>query len=134
MLNTVMKQDFEHLFSLLMEGRMDLMHLPSGVVAWLWQYHRPQPQIDAASMFGALAHQSADPVIHGALLRADRNVLVLHTESGLRISVYPDGGMGSEGEPLDRVAIETLFSHDTGNVSPVEVPPISDQEIVDLPI
>lgn len=91
----------DYVYGLLMEGRLDMMHLPSGAVAWLWQYDRPQQQIDTASRFAAIATSLDDKVIDAALLRADQNVLVLRMESGSRISVYPDGGLGANGDPIE---------------------------------
>ena len=98
-LNNVL-DDTDYLYGLLTEGRMDMMYLPSGAVAWLWQFNRPQAQIDSASQFAAMAHDLGDPIVDGALLRADKNVMVLHLQSGNRVSVYPDGGLGSNGEPI----------------------------------
>lgn len=120
-----MTQDTDYLYGLLTEGRLDLMHLPAGAVAWLWQYHRPQGQIDAAARFGAVANEMDDPVVDGALLRADKNVLVLHTRSGLRVSFYPDGGMGTNGEVIDPEMLNSMFMSndiDAENGSVVALP------------
>jgi hypothetical protein len=107
--------DTDYYYALLTEGKLDLMHLPSGAVAWLWQHGRPQEQVDSAAMVGATAYHMDDPVIDAAILRADKNILVLHTQSGQSINVYPDGGLGSNGEPLeaDPMSIQAFLSGDT---------------------
>lgn len=94
-------KNLDFYYGMLTEGNMDLMFLPAGAVAWLWQYNRPQKQIDSASMFAKMANELGDPVADAALLRADHNVLVIHTEGGNKVSVYPDGGYGANGEPIE---------------------------------
>jgi len=89
-------------YQLLMEGRLDAMFLPAGAIAWLWQYDRPQSQIETACQVARIANDVGDAVLDAALLRADQNILVLKTNSGNRISVYPDGGLGSNGEVVDK--------------------------------
>jgi hypothetical protein len=89
-------------YNFLMEGRLDAMFLPAGAIAWLWQYERPQGQTDSASQFARIANELGDAVMDSALLRADQNILVLRTNSGNRISVYPDGGLGANGEPVEK--------------------------------
>jgi len=89
-------------YTLLMEGRLDAMFLPAGAIAWLWQYERPQTQIETASLFARIANEVGDAVLDAALLRADQNILVLRTNSGNRISAYPDGGLGANGEVVDK--------------------------------
>jgi hypothetical protein len=89
-------------YSYLVEGRLDMMFLPAGAIAWLWQYERPQAQLETAALFARIANELDDNVIDSALLRADMNILVLRTASGNRISVYPDGGVGANGEVVDR--------------------------------
>lgn len=105
--------------SLLLEGRLDLMHLPAGAIAWLWVFNRPSAQVDSAKTFAAMAKQMDDPVVDGGILRADRNVLVLHTASGMKVSVYPDGGLGSNGEPISAHDVQGIFLG-TGNGALVE--------------
>lgn len=92
--------DIDYHYGLLMEGKMDAMYLPAGAVAWLYAYQRPETQLDSAAQFAAMAHNLDDPIVSGALLRSDQNILVLHMQSGNRVSVYPDGGLGSNGQPI----------------------------------
>jgi hypothetical protein len=107
-----MTDDTDYHYALLMEGSLDLMHLPAGVVAWLWKHGRPETQADTAAMVGSIAYQSDDPVVDAGILRADQNILVLHTQSGLKINVYPDGGLGSDGQPLeaDPASLQAFFT------------------------
>jgi len=115
----------DYYYGLLTEGKLDLMHLPSGAVAWLWQHGRPQAQIDSATMVGATAHHMDDPIIDAAILRADKNILVLHTQNGLRINVYPDGGLGSNGEPIqsDPASIQAFLSGEVVGSMSMEIAP-----------
>lgn len=86
-------------FQLMMEGRMNLMHLPPGAIAWLWD--RPAKQIDSAETLAATAAAYSNPVIDATLLRADINVLLIKFEGGETIRVYPDGGCSFNGVPMD---------------------------------
>lgn len=85
-------------YELLSEGRLNLMYLPSGAVAWLWD--QPENQINAAEQF-AVAAKDANPVIDAKLLRSDDNVLILTCENGLKFRIYPDGGFSHKGTPMD---------------------------------
>lgn len=96
-------------FDLLTEGKLDLMYLPSGAIAWLWKDGRPEAQVQTAANIGRIAHQ-VNPISRAALLRSDQNVLVLHTSNGLKFTVYPDGGIGYDGKPIDIVAVEGLLN------------------------
>lgn len=100
--------DTDLAYAMLYEGKMDAMFLPAGAIAWLWQYQRPEMQTDAAIFAAATASRAGNPVADAALLRADHNVLVLHLQNGETVNVYPDGGYGSKGEPLDRGSLESF--------------------------
>lgn len=97
-----MINDDDLAYAMLMEGKMDAMFLPAGAIAWLWQYDRPEQQTDAAIFAAGTADRNGNPIADAALLRADRNVLVLHLQSGDTINVYPDGGYGSRGEVIQQ--------------------------------
>jgi len=109
----------EQQYTLLMEGHLDAMFLPSGAIAWLWQYERPKQQLDSACLFGRIANEMGDGVRDAALLRADKNILVLKTNSGNRISVYPDGGLGANGEIIDK-SPSSIVDFITGQDNPEE--------------
>lgn len=94
-------QDIDHLYGLLMENHLDLMYLPSGAIAWL--FDRPESQVQAASSFGVLVKRYGKEIVDARLLRSDKNVLVLHTDCGCRVKVYPGGGYGVEDEFYDNV-------------------------------
>ena len=90
--------DTDYLYGLLQESHLDLMYLPSGAVAWL--YDRPENQVTAAARIGVEAKRYGDPITKATLLRADQNVLVLRTASDITVKVYPDGGYGMDNRPL----------------------------------
>lgn len=102
-----MTHDIDTLYGLLMENHLDLMYLPSGAVAWL--YDRPDSQKNTAAAIGVAA-RDADPVVDAMLLRSDQNVLVLHTTSGMKFMVYPDGGVGYNGTPIDIMQVQNLMA------------------------
>ena len=95
-----MTNDIDYSYGLLMEGRLDMIALPSGAVTWFWKYDRPDAQQTTATSFAIIAREAGDPVTDAALLRADQNVLVLYCQSGNKISVYPDGGLGTNGQTI----------------------------------
>ena len=86
-------------YALMMEGRLNLMHLPAGAVAWLWD--RPRKQVDAAEALAVAAKTYDNPVIDASLLRADQNILLIKCEGGQAFRVYPDGGYSYDGAPMD---------------------------------
>jgi len=88
----------DYLYALLSEGKLDLMYLPSGAVAWL--FDRPDAQVQSASRLGMMA-KDVNPITDGTCLRADNNVLILTCEGGQKFRVYPDGGVSSNGEVSD---------------------------------
>ncbi len=92
------RKDTDLMYTLISEGKLDLMYLPAGVIAWLWD--RPESQVNAARDL-AVSMKDTCPVVDGALLRSDQNVLLLKCEDGHRFNVYPDGGYGCDGESLD---------------------------------
>lgn len=101
--------DIDLLYGLLTEGHLDLMYLPSGALAWLWQDGRPEAQVEAARQLGVEAKRLGDEVVGASLLRADQNVLILQTKSGHSIHVYPDGGYGMDGQPYDIARIGAIL-------------------------
>jgi len=86
-------------YELMMEGRMNLMHLPPGAIAWLWD--RPQKQIQAAEDLAVSANAHGNPVVDASLLKADQNVLLIKCEGGECFRVYPDGGYSYDEAPMD---------------------------------
>lgn len=94
-----MQQKDTLLYTLMMEGRMNLMHLPAGAISWLWD--RPEEQIDAAEALGVKANEMDNPVADACLLRADQNILIVKCRDGQNFNVYPDGGYSHNGEPTD---------------------------------
>lgn len=92
------RQDTELMYVLLSEGKLDLMYLPAGVIAWLWD--RPKEQVEAARDL-AVALKDICPITDGSVLRSDQNILVLKCEDGRKFNVYPSGGYGSDGEAMD---------------------------------
>lgn len=101
------KTDFELEYQLLTEGHLDLMYLPSGAIAWL--FDRPETQVQAASQLGVEAHRFGNNIVEANLLRSDQNVLILHTKQGQRIMVYPDGGYGMDGQPYGLQEISAIL-------------------------
>lgn len=84
----------------LTEGSLDLMHLPSDVIAWL--YDRSEEQMKAAKEIGIAANEVGNKIASGAVLRSDVNVLVLHDSAGKgKFHVYPDGSISFNGELVD---------------------------------
>lgn len=118
-------------YALLMEGKMDLMFLPAGAVAWLWKYERPESQIEGATYAASAASRAGNPVVDAALLRSDQNILVLHLESGDSLNVYPSGDYGAGGEVITSVDdyVQATVYGDTDDMS-VDV---GDEETVALP-
>lgn len=93
--------NIELMYELLTESHLDLMYLPSGAIAWL--FDRPEEQVQAASKVGVEAHRYGNDITDSALLRADKNVLVLKTKSGASIKVYPGGWYGVDGESFAEI-------------------------------
>lgn len=131
-----MTSNTDYDYALLMEGQMDMMFLPSGAVAWLWKYERPETQAHAATLAASAATRAGNPVVDAALLRADQNVLVLHLESGESVNVYPGGEFGSGGQVIDHIETfvqGTIYGDmadpmDDGMMSP------EPEETIDLPV
>jgi hypothetical protein len=94
-----MQQKDTLLYTLMMEGRMNLMHLPAGAISWLWD--RPDEQVDAAEALGVKANEMDNPVVDACLLRADQNILIVKCRDGQNFNVYPDGGYSHNGDPTD---------------------------------
>ena len=88
----------DYLYALLSEGKLDLMYLPSGAVAWL--FDRPDAQVKSAATLGMMA-KDANPITGGSCLRADDNILILTCEGGQKFRIYPDGGVSVNGEVSD---------------------------------
>jgi len=90
--------DTDYLYALLSEGKLDLMYLPSGAVAWL--FDRPDAQVKSAATLGMMA-KDVNPITGGSCLRADDNILILTCEGGQKFRIYPDGGVSVNGEVSD---------------------------------
>ena len=111
------RQNTDLMYQLLQEGKLDLMYLPSGVIAWLWD--RPLPQMEAARDL-AVAAKDVCPVTDGAVLRSDQNILILKCEDGHKFNVYPDGGYGCDGQPMDIHGCMELLDQGMMNPMPEE--------------
>lgn len=85
--------------ALMEAGRMNLMHLPPGAIAWLWD--RPTAQIDAAEALAVAANAYGNPIADASLLKADQNVLLIKCEGGECFRIYPDGGYSYDDAPMD---------------------------------
>lgn len=105
--------DIDFLYELMTEGRLNLMYLPSGAVAWL--YDRPEPQIGAAEALGIHA-KDTNPIVDACLLRSDNNVLILTCKGGQKFHIYPDGGYSFDGQPMGlegcQRALENVPDHE----------------------
>ena len=77
---------------------LDLCHVPAAALPWL--FTRPLSQVNAAAMVAKTAYDAGQPVASAALLRHDHNILVFMFQSGTKLAVYPDGGIGHEGQAL----------------------------------
>jgi len=75
---------------------LDLIALPSAVIAWLMT--RPMAQTNTAAL---VVKNAPGQIVAGSLLKHDQNVLVLTSQSGAKLFVYPDGGLGANGLPVD---------------------------------
>ena len=95
--NTMSEIDLQ--YELMSEGRMNLMHLPPGAIAWLWD--RPKKQIQAAEDLAVAANAHGNSVVDASLLKADQNILLIKCEGGECFRVYPDGGYSYEEAPMD---------------------------------
>jgi hypothetical protein len=91
--------DIDLQYELMTEGRMNLMHLPPGAIAWLWD--RPKKQIQAAEDLAVAANAHGNPVADASLLKADQNILLIKCEGGECFRVYPDGGYSFDEAPMD---------------------------------
>lgn len=112
-------RDPDLLYELLCESKLDLMWLPSGVIAWLWD--RPESQINAARDLGVQA-KDTNPVSDGSVLRSDQNILILKFEDGHKCNVYPDGGYSMDGEPMDLMGCMKVLNGDMEQVPSEECP------------
>ncbi len=92
-------KDQELLYTLLSEGRLDLMFLPAGAIAWLWKDERPEEQVVAAAQLGVAA-KDVNPVVSASILKSDKNILILKCEDGQTFRVYPGGGYSNNGEEM----------------------------------
>lgn len=108
--------DIDMMYGLLMESHLDLMYLPSGAVAWL--FDRPEEQVQAAAKLGVEAKRNECEIVDSSLLRADRNVLVLKTQTGTSIRVYPGGWYGVGDESFAEVEGLIQFFEQSSPVQP----------------
>lgn len=92
-------QDQELLYTLLSEGRLDLMYLPAGAIAWLWKDERPEEQVLAATALGVAA-RDINPIVDASILKSDHNILILKCEDGQAFRVYPGGGYSTDGSDM----------------------------------
>lgn len=97
---------------------LDLVHLPSSVLAWL--FTRPPAQTNTCAMIAKIA---PDQIVSGSTLRHDPNVLVLTTRSGSKLYVYPTGGIGCDGLPVDMTP-EAILGVIGGGMSAPTVDPM----------
>lgn len=106
-------------------NHLDLQYLPSGAVAWL--YDRPDEQVAAAAELAAFGNQNGIEFVEASLLRSDNNVLIVHTRNGHRISIYPAGGYGMDGQPYDLMSLGQALSAVSSTIAPVVSPTIQPQ-------
>lgn len=92
-------KDQELLYTLLSEGRLDLMFLPAGAIVWLWKDTRPEEQVVAATQLGVAA-KDINPIVDASILKSDKNILILKCEDGQAFRVYPGGGYSHNGEEM----------------------------------
>jgi len=108
--------DLELMNAVLSEGTqyLDLMYLPSGAVAWL--FDQPDPQVHSAMSLAKEAHLSDNPVVHATLLKDDQLIIICQLQSGRKIRIYPDGGFSSDGKPYDLGSLVSLIVDDIPQV------------------
>ena len=99
--------DIDLQYELMMEGRMNLMHLPPGAIAWLWD--RPSGQVDAAEELAVAAKRYGNPVVDASLLKADPNVMLIKCEGGECFRIYPDGGYSYQDSACDIGGCESIL-------------------------
>ncbi len=126
--------DIDTQYQLLTEGKLDLMYLPSGALAWLWQDGRPEAQVEAARQLGVEAKRLGDEIVDAGLLRADQNVLILKTKSGHNIHVYPQGGYGMDGQPYDIARIGAILGGGQEMMGMTQVQPMMVQAQPETPM
>lgn len=116
-------QDQELLYTLLSEGRLDLMYLPAGAIAWLWKDERPEEQVNAATQLG-IAAKDINPITDASILKSDKNILILKCEDGQTFRVYPGGGYSRGGEEMMDIqgCIEVMQDVGQGVVPEVGLP------------
>ncbi len=109
--------DHELLYALLSEGKLDLMYLPAGAIAWLWMDERPEEQVAAAARLG-VSSKDINPVTDASILKSDRNILILKCENGQTFRVYPSGGYSESGGNMMSLAdcIQSMDNHDDGGM------------------
>lgn len=115
-------KDQELLYTLLSEGRLDLMFLPANAITWLWKDERPEEQVIAATQLGVAA-KDINPIIDASVLKADKNILILKCEDGQTFRVYPGGGYSHGGEEMMDLngAIEAMQDIPDGEMQDPEV-------------
>ncbi len=113
-----MIKDQDLLYQLLCESRLDLMWLPPGAIAWL--FDRPESQIDGASKLGILA-KDVNPITSGAVLKADQNILILKTDDGHKFHVYPDGGYSVDGHTVSEEEVMSILNSGVEEPSPCDM-------------
>jgi len=115
-------QDQELLYTLLSEGRLDLMYLPPGAIAWLWKDGRPEEQINAATKL-AISAKDINPISDASVLKSDRNILILKCSDGNTFRVYPGGGYSHQGDMMDlNGCVESMQRIPEGTIQEPEVP------------
>jgi len=115
-------QDQELLYTLLSEGRLDLMYLPASAIAWLWKDARPEEQVNAATQLG-IAAKDINPITDASILRSDKNILILKCEDGQSFRVYPGGGYSRGGEEMMDIhgCVEAMQNIPEGEMQEPEV-------------
>ena len=126
---TKLEDDIDYQYALLAENHLDLMNLPSGAVAWL--FDRPEEQVKTAGEIGRSC-KDCNPVQDSALLRSDNNVLILHCESGHKFSVYPDGGIGCDGNPISMEELQQIVQDMPSHEAPYDDTPEHEKPVESL--
>ena len=109
-------RDIDTLYEKLMEGQqyLDLMYLPSGAIAWL--FDQPEQQVQTAMQLAKESHLADNSVVNATLLQDDQLIIIMELASGRKIRIYPDGGLSSDGQPYDLGDLVTLIADDIPGV------------------
>ena len=125
-------KDLDALYEKLMEGQqyLDLMYLPSGAIAWL--FDQPEQQVQTAMQLAKESHLADNSVVNATLLQDDQLIIIMELASGRKIRIYPDGGLSSDGQPYDLGDLVTLIADDIPGVEQGMGPEIGDSGMMGM--